>query len=204
MKTTALLLFALLYAAVTLHADSPEFDRLQSGYKEAVERVTKPLTQTYLRELERLRDNYTRASNLSGATRVQAEIDVVGKALAFAEVSKKAPTVQAPPVPAPAPTAKEAASANKLPELRWFVAKTWLTDALTEWSFEKDGKGKKVRGNQTIAIFTWRVLESGVVELSEQAAPGKPASITYLRFNDRNEAWFGGDIGKLNARLHHP
>ncbi len=193
-----------LFFASPAPGETLEFDKLQSSYKDAVSKATKPLTQTYLKELERLRDSYTRGANLDGASKVQTEIDTVNHALAYADIARKAPTAPAVPVPATPLSAKDAAAANKQPELRWFVGKTWLTDAQTKWTFEKDGTGDKVRGTQKVAVFKWRVLESGALELTEQSAPGKPANITYLRFKDKNEAWFGSSIDQLNARLHFP
>jgi hypothetical protein len=205
MKQIIALILTLVSGASFLHADTAEFERLQASYKDALDKATKPLTQTYLRELERLRDSYTRSANLEGAQKVQTEIDSLTRAAAFANVAKKAPTAPPTPVAAPPVSAKEAAAATMPPELHWFVGKTWLTDALTKWNFEKDGTGSKSRsGQKTGSIFKWRVLGSGLVELSEQAAPGKPVSITLLRFKDRNEAWFGGTPDKLNARLHYP
>jgi hypothetical protein len=124
---------------------APEFEKLQASYQIAVERETAPLRQTYLVELTKLRESYTRAGNLAGANIVQAEITAMNQQIAFAKTGKRAPTEA---VPAGSVTAVKNASpvaGAEMPELRWFVGKTWPTDALTKWSFEKDGSGEKVR-----------------------------------------------------------
>lgn len=58
-------------------ADTPEFDRLRDSYKAAMEKATKPINQTYLAELVKLRDMYARAAKLDAANKVQAELDAI-------------------------------------------------------------------------------------------------------------------------------
>ena len=68
----------LAYATLKSHAaDTPEFDRLKESYKAAMEKATKPINQTYLTELTKIRDAYTRAANLEAANKVDAEIKLV-------------------------------------------------------------------------------------------------------------------------------
>lgn len=177
-----------------------EFDKLQMSYQGAVERETAPLRDKYLVELEKLRDSYSRAGNLAGANVVQAEITTMNQQIAFAKKGKRAPT-EANMVAAA--NADKPAAGAEMPELRWFVGKTWLTDAQTKWKFEKDGTGDRVRGGQKVATFTWRLLPSGAIELSEQTAPNKPATKTFLRFKNNLEAWFGPSEASLTERLHY-
>jgi hypothetical protein len=73
-------LLALLIGAIPgscLVAQVPDLDRLQETHRTSVARAVKPLTQTYVKELEKLRDNYTRAGKLEAASLVQAEITEV-------------------------------------------------------------------------------------------------------------------------------
>ncbi len=53
-----------------------------------------------------------------------------------------------------------------------------------------------------IGIFTWRVLESGIVELSERAASDGPVKLQYTQFKSQSEAWEGEAPDKMNFRLY--
>lgn len=169
-----------------------DFDKLQMSYQGAVERETAPLRDKYLVELEKLRDTYSRAGNLAGANVVQAEITTMNQQIAFAKTGKRAPT-----------QATAVAAGAEMPELRWFVGKTWLTAAQTKWKFEKDGTGERERGGVKVATFTWRLLPSGTIEISERTAPAKPVTTTFLRFKNKFEALFGPSEASLTERLHY-
>jgi hypothetical protein len=95
-------LFVLLFpvTAGLCAADTPEFDKLQASYRNAVEQATKGLREAHLRELETLRDTYTRAGNLNAANKVQAQIDAIYHSIAFAASpgnSKEPPPAAMPP-----------------------------------------------------------------------------------------------------------
>lgn len=203
LRVLLLLPIYFLLASQSYGDHSAELDRLQTSYKEAVERATDPLTRTYLTELEKLRDSYTRSGNLTGANNVQMEINRMNQAVAFAKAAKKVPTTAAAPIPAAAGASGPAANAVTIPEPRWYVGKTWHTNAQTKWTFAKDGTGDQMRGNTRTAIFTWRLLESGLVEVSQQAAPGKPVSLSFVQFKSKSEAWFGPSPANLTAPLHY-
>ncbi len=55
---------------VLCFAEPVELDRLTEGYEGAVERAVGPLNKTYIEELEKLKDSYTRASRLEDAIKV--------------------------------------------------------------------------------------------------------------------------------------
>ena len=177
-----------------------DFDKLQKSYQGAVERETAPLRDKYLVELEKLRGAYARAGNLPGANVVQAEITAMNQQIAFAKSGKRTPT-EATSVAAANPG--NPAAVGEMPELRWFVGKTWLTNAMTMWKFEKDGTGERVRGGSKIATFTWRLLPSGAIEISERTAPDKPVTTMFLRFKNKSEALFGPSETNLTERLHY-
>jgi hypothetical protein len=181
-------------------AGAAEFDKLQMSYQGAVERETAPLRDKYLAELQKLRDSYARAGNLAGANVVQAEITTMNQQVAFAKTGKRAPT-EATSVAAA--NAGIPAAGAEVPELRWFVGKTWLTNAMTKWEFEKDGTGERERGGVKVATFTWRLLPSGTLEILERAAPDKPVTTTFLRFKSKFEALFGSSETSLTERLHY-
>ncbi len=176
---------------VITQGGTPEFDRIRANYNAALERVTAPITQSYLAELEKQRDAYARASKLDAANVVQAEISNIKQAMVAAQAARK--------LPPKAPTVSEAATA---PQLHWFAGKTWLTDAKTRWTFARNGTGEKIRGKDRIATFTWKLLPSGNVELTERAAPEKPATATCVQFKTKSEAWFGTSEDQLTNRLH--
>jgi hypothetical protein len=179
-----LVLFAGLVSAA--HAvDAPELQELQASYKASLERVIKPVMQKYLSDLERQRDSYTRAAKLPAANAVQAEIDAIKVQLNTAGTVKKQSPV-----------------AGKQADPSWYIGKTWQTARGTEWSFEKDGTGEMRRDQVNIGSFTWRVLESGIVELSERAAADAPVKLQYTEFKNKSEAWKGESVEKMTFRLH--
>ena len=195
-----LLTCGLVHSVAAADGAVADFDKLQMSYQGAVERETAPLRDKYLVELEKLRDAYSRAGNLAGANMVQAEITTMNQQIAFAKTGKRAPT-QATAVAAA--NAGIPAAGAEMPELRWFVGKTWLTNAMTKWKFEKDGTGERERGGVKVATFTWRLLPSGTIEISERTAADKPVTTTFLRFKNKFEALFGPSEASLTERLHY-
>ncbi len=194
--------FLLMVLAAALHAvDTPEFDRLHTSYKTAIEKATKPLTQAYLEELEKLRDVYTRAAKLEAANKVQAEIDSIYQSIAFANTAKKLPAAaQIPAAPGTTPTGgNPSGEIAKMPETHWFVGKTWRTDGGTKFSFSRNGSGERVYGVEKMP-FTWRLLESGVLELTP-AGEEKSANRWYVKLTSRSEALFGTTEQRTNVPL---
>lgn len=55
----------------------PDLDRLRDSYNAAVERAVNPLTRTYLNELIKLRDSYTRSADLKSANAVDEEVQAI-------------------------------------------------------------------------------------------------------------------------------
>jgi hypothetical protein len=203
MKAIAALVLFLFVFAVALHAiDTPEFDRLNTSYKAAIEKATKPLTETYLEELQKLRDFYTRAAKLEAANKVQAEIDSIYQSIAAANAAKKLPSTAQTPAPVTTSGSKSSSAsgeAPKMPETHWFVAKTWRTDGGTKFSFSRNGSGERVYGDEKMP-FTWRLLESGVLELTP-IGEEKSASRWYVKFPSRSEGLFGTTEQHTNVPL---
>jgi hypothetical protein len=100
MKRT-LILIALMFspAAPLFGADTPDFDRLRESYKTAMEKATKPINQTYLAELAKIRDNYTRAAKLDAANKVQAEIDAITTEIGLKPAGNPSPPAVTPSAP---------------------------------------------------------------------------------------------------------
>lgn len=76
-----------------LAVETPGMDRLRESYKAAIKKATQPIHQTYLSELAKLRDGYTRDAKLEEAAKVQKEIDAI-----TAELAAPAPPVALPSV----------------------------------------------------------------------------------------------------------
>lgn len=58
-------------------ADPEELTKLRFTYDSAVERAVRPLTETYLKELEKIKTSYIQAGKLEEALRVETEMRVV-------------------------------------------------------------------------------------------------------------------------------
>lgn len=58
-------------------ADPSELNNLRNSYQSAINRAVKPISDTYMAELIKLRDTFTRGANLEAANAVQLEIDML-------------------------------------------------------------------------------------------------------------------------------
>lgn len=73
-----LLILAIGFSVSSLVAEEPvELQGLRKSYHSALDRAVKPVSQTYLDELKRMRDNFTRNAQLEAAVAVQKEIDLI-------------------------------------------------------------------------------------------------------------------------------
>lgn len=72
-------------------ADPPEMVRLRSSYEAAVSRTMRPLTETYISELTKVKDSYTKAGKLDEAVRVDTEIKVMKERLGAYEPLRTSP-----------------------------------------------------------------------------------------------------------------
>jgi hypothetical protein len=72
-----LMLFALITCRASLGAEPPDLEALRNSYQVALIRTTKPVSETYIGELKKLRDQYTRNSKLDEANAVQIEITLM-------------------------------------------------------------------------------------------------------------------------------
>lgn len=78
MKVTVVLAcFSLLTGPASWGAEPPELQTLRNSYQAAVIRATKPLSETYLVELKKLRDQYTKSGRLDEASAAQSEITLI-------------------------------------------------------------------------------------------------------------------------------
>lgn len=82
MKTAVLFtLISLSLCRISQGAEPPELVALRNSYQVAMIRTTKPVSETYLNELKRLRDQYTRNGKLDEASEVQTEITLMTEKL---------------------------------------------------------------------------------------------------------------------------
>ncbi|MBL9178197.1 MAG: hypothetical protein JNM65_09045 [Verrucomicrobiaceae bacterium] len=63
-------------------ADPPELVRLRTAYDAAVARAVKPMTETYIVELTKIQETYTRTAKLDEALKIANEIKVAKERLA--------------------------------------------------------------------------------------------------------------------------
>ncbi len=78
MKVAAILAsFSLGVCQFCRGAEPPELQTLRNSYQAAVIRTTKPLSETYLAELKKLRDQYTKNGKLDEASAAQTEITLI-------------------------------------------------------------------------------------------------------------------------------
>jgi len=80
---------------VSLFAEEPlEFQRLQGAYNSAVQRALRPLTQSYIQELSRLRDTYLAPNRAAEAQQVESEIKLMTDKIVAMDKTAPAPAVQ--------------------------------------------------------------------------------------------------------------
>lgn len=77
MKTNITLFFVFVFLSLIGAQEPDEFTKLQHAYDAAVDRAVRPLTETYLRELEKLKVASTQAADLDKAVRIDKEIQIV-------------------------------------------------------------------------------------------------------------------------------
>jgi hypothetical protein len=172
---------------------APELDKLRTGHEADIERAIKPYRETYVRELDKLRDNYTRAANLAAATAVQAEID--GAKPDAAGTSKlTAVELRA--------AGKQPHLSGKAPKSEWFVGKTWVNSSGTAWIFAKGGKGEVHHTTGKIAPMTWDVMPSGVLKLRHEASTSANISSMYVYLTSAKDGLSGLEEDRLIKPMH--
>jgi hypothetical protein len=77
-----LLCLLALIASPAVCQEPAELQRLRLAYDAAAQRALKPVTETYLQELKRLKDSFARAGKLDEAVKVDAEVQAITTKLA--------------------------------------------------------------------------------------------------------------------------
>ena len=146
----------------SLYSQEPEkLSRLRQSYEAAVTKATAPLQKTYLQELLKLKDEYTRAAKLDEALAVTEAI----KKLQVSEaVAKDAP----PKAPISEIAAKKRPTNGDLRKIEaCFESKTWEFKPGSFCYFKEDGKGThfdtKGRSYDTVS---WKIEADGALHVN--------------------------------------
>lgn len=178
---TLLTLIALGSAAVA--ADN-QFEQLQAQYNQAVKRAVEPLTKVYVDNLNKmavaLLQSPSARENSATVAAITAELSRI-KGTPVQITAQNDPQV-----------ANEAPAASK-----HYVGKSWVSDSGTTWKFDRNGAGTKTYGTSKVA-FTWRVVPSGLVEVTGRDTPQGAAKVWYFKF-DKTTASYGSTEDNLTA-----
>ena len=161
---------------------APELDKLRAGHDADMERAVKPYRETYLRELDKLRDNYTRAANLAAANAVQEEID---EAKSGGPSKGKAAKSAA--------DGKQPRLSGKAPKSDWYIGKSWaeVNGPGPTWTFAKGGKGEVKHSTGGTAPLTWDVQPNGLIKVQHEQSTGVGKVSIYIFISSATEGICG-------------
>ncbi len=155
---------------------APQLTTLRQSWLASRNRAIEPKNQSYLRDLERLQDNYTRGKRLDDALAVKEEIELLksGRALAAAAAAGKAT----------------------------FVEKPWRTSNGSTFLFKADGRGTQANASGREWPTRWTMEPDGLVTVDGWADDQK--STWYFRFADDKTGSFGAKSEILNNPISTP
>jgi hypothetical protein len=185
MKPIAMFVLPLAALVSTSFADVGDLHQLKTNYEAACARVTGPLTNTYVAELQKLLRVKQQAGNPADIAAVSAELQRMG-------VNTQAPKPAAPTTPA-AP-----AEPGKIE--KFFVGKTWVTPAGTKFSFNKNGLGMRSFGKEESQIV-WTLLPDNLIQVVGESTKGGSMRTWYFRFLSTNEGYYGDSKENPSAKL---
>jgi hypothetical protein len=177
--------------AADANVSAPELDKLRASHAADIERAVKPYRETYVRELDKLRDNYTRTANLAAATAVQAEIDEAKSAGQPGGKSSELPAA-----------GKQPRLSGKSPKNEWYIGRTWVNSSGTAWTFAKGGKGEVHHTTGKKVPMTWDVLPSGVLKVRHEASASSNIGSGYIYFASATEGLSGLEEDRLTKPMH--
>jgi hypothetical protein len=175
MKAIALVLS--LVCVVPVLAD-PELDKLQTSYKNAVERAVKPINTTYEAELRKLLAKQTAAKDLEAAKATLEEI----QKLTGEDEARSLSTVS-----------------DKETE-RMVVGRTWKLQGGSTYSFRKSGEGTRLELGKE-KPFLWRVVSPGLVRVSGNLNPDGSERVFFFRLVSLREGYYGNDEASQTMTL---
>jgi hypothetical protein len=160
--------------------NTPDLDRLQAAYDGSIERATKGIRETYLRELQGMHEAHVRAADLAAANKTQTEMNRIRTGAAKASAAAAA-------VPPPKP--------------QWIENQEWITGTGTHFAFRKNGKGEKSHPSSETTPFTWSILNSGLVEIWVKDTMKSAPRAWYIHFKNRSEADYGTSPTRLDLQM---
>ncbi|OAI56611.1 hypothetical protein AYO49_03920 [Verrucomicrobiaceae bacterium SCGC AG-212-N21] len=177
---TALASAAVLVAVVESRclAEEPDFKKLQTSYKAAVDRAMTPINQTYVAELKKLLEKQTKAGKLDDARATMDEIETV--------TGEK---VEKPIVDV---------SDKEFEKL--VVGRTWVHVMGSKYIFKKDGEGYRMQGSVKTP-FIWRVHSPNLVEVTGRLADDGGFKTWYNRILSLKEAYYGHTPTQTTLKL---
>lgn len=166
-------------------ASDPELDRLKSAYNAASERALSPIKATYEKELQKLLQSHTKAGRLDAAAMVMSELKELG-------------VVSTNPTPSNTPGVAASSASG-----RFFIGKSWYSNAGTDYHFNKDGTGTRLQKMDfpEKVTFTWRQLPDGMIEAMVRKQPNSKPTATFFRFVDRKTAFMGDSVANVEAPM---
>lgn len=208
MKTRATFaLFSLILCTLTFGAEPPELENLRNSYQAAVTRTMKPLSETYLGELKKLRDQYTRNVKLDEANAVQAEITVItNKLAALAAGTDPTPGGQTKVLETTAVITAAGPGGFKLPPLRRgdtitlsYVSGLWKCDG--NIATENPDAAVTERGERTRLVLAEGPKNGAPGNIIKLVPPGtKDTPFTYVVQTTRDDVVLRIHSGSENPR----
>lgn len=162
--------------ALALPADPvppTQLSNLRQSWLLSRKRAIEPKNETYLRDLERLQDNYTRGKNLEDALVVKDEIEKLksGRALVSAATN---------------------GNGN-------FIEKRWRTGSGSTFVFKSNGTGTQANASGREWPTSWSMGPDGLITVDAWADDQK--ATLYFRFGEENSGRFGSTSEILDKTL---
>ena len=153
-------------------AEPEDLRRLRESWQRAREQVDAPLDRKYADALVELMAKLVKAGNLQAAVLVDTEIKKVS--------------------PDRGKSGASVAGSAKMPDVKWYVGRSWWTDGRQEFAFAEHGKGLRTTKSGAQAHFTWRLMPSGLVKVTEESTkPGAQGELWYFHFDSGTKATIG-------------
>ncbi len=189
-----LVFFSLVIRQGSCGAEPPELESLRNSYHVAEARVMKPVTETYVVELKKLRDQYTKSAKLDEATAVQAEITLISEKLnAMATNPTSAHGGEVKVLEATAVIPAAAPGGFKLPPLRRgdritlsYVSGLWKCDGnIASVNPDEEVTERGDRARLVLAEGPKNNVPGGIIKMVPPSTKGKP--FTYLVQTTRDD-----------------
>jgi hypothetical protein len=85
---------------------------------------------------------------------------------------------------------------TQLGEEKLYLNKPWISAAKAEYHFNRDGSGFRLY-TKIKTSFTWRKLDTGIVEVAGRMVPAGPQVMWFFKFDNKKTALFGTSEDKI-------